>query len=251
MNQFRSCNPLSSEYMTYGLGHIPEHMEPVLQDYTRFKSFLDDITSSYDKMKADVRKTSNERIEADTKTRNEQLQPLAKARDDGIATAEANRDRILRDVGADDTRRKEAKATFTAIKEALQDNYNHSASRINKKYEDKIKQIESDRDERIRKLDDQKSSQLGNNYKAARELLERAKQAWDNKGYQPVNFPLYFPCQTAQPVWLLQQPIPVYPQQPVYMYPQVPQYSGYGQFGYGHAAPIPAQQQYCYVPTGP
>lgn len=263
MNQFRSCNPISSDYMFYGLGHIPEHMKPVLEDYSRFDSFLKDITSSYDKMKTDVRKTANERIEAHTKTRNEQLQPLAATRDSGIAAAEANRDKVLRDAHASDTRRREARATFNGIKEALQDNYNQNAAPINKKYDAKVKEIERERDQQIRKLDEQKGGQLDNNYRAARELLIRAKEAWDNKGYKPVNFQPYFPYQSAQPVWAQQQPSyyqqPVYPPQPVYnpqnAYPPVPPpnypgygYPGYGQFGYGHAGQLPAQQQYYYAP---
>ncbi len=260
MNQFRTCNPVSSAYMTYGLGYIPEHMKPVLIDSARFESFLNDITSSYDKMKSDVRKTAKERIEANTKTRNEQLQPLAEARDTGIATAEANRDRVLRDSLSSDARCREARGTFTAIKEALQDNYNRSAAPINKKYDGKIKEIERERDEQIRKLDEQKGNQLGNNYRAARDLLVRAKEAWDNKGYKPVNFQQYFPYQAVQPAWGNQQPSyyrpPVYPQQPAYnAYQQVPQnHPGYSQFGYGHAEQLPAQQQYYYapqrVPTG-
>jgi hypothetical protein len=254
MNQFRSCNPVSSDYMFYGLGHIPEHMKPVLEDCRRFESFLSDITSSYDKMKSDVRKTASERIEAHTKTRNEALQPLATTRDTGIATAEATRDRVLRDAHASDTRRREARATFSAIKEALQDNYNQNAAPINKKHDAKIKEIEKERDQQIRKLDEQKNGQLDNNYKAARELLERAKHAWDNKGYQPVNFQSYFPYQSSQPFWTQQQPSyyqpPVY-QQPVYypqMQPPAPNYPGYGRFEYGHDAQIPAHQQYSYAP---
>ncbi len=263
MNQFRSCNPVSSDYMFYGLGHIPEHMKPVLEDYSRFDSFLKDITSSYDKMKSDFRRTASDRIEAHTKTRNELLQPLAATRDGGIATAEANRDRVLRDAHASETQRREARATFSAIKEALQNNYNQNAAPINKKHDAKIKEIERERDQQIRKLDEQKNGQLDNNYRAARELLERAKHAWDNKGYQPVNFQSYFPYQSSQPFWTQQQPSYyqqlVYPQQPAYnpqnAYPPVPQpiyqgygYPGYGQFGYGHVGQLPAQQQYYYAP---
>jgi len=275
MNQFRSCNPVSSAYMTYGLGHIPEHMKLVLEDYTRLESILNDIAATYEKLKDDVRKTARERVDTLIKTRNEQLQQFAKDRDAGIAAAEINRDRVLRDPQTSDTRRKEARATFDGIKVALQDLYNRSAAPINKKYEMKIKEIEKGRDGQINKLDDQKSSQLGNNYRAARELLERAKHAWNNKGYQPVNFQHYFPYQAAQPVWVEQQPAyyqpTVYPQQPAYpIQPQVPQYGnpqygnpgygnpqygnpgygypGYGQFGYGHGAQIPAHQQYYYAP---
>jgi hypothetical protein len=268
MNQFCSSNPVSPECMIYGLGYIPEHMKPVLEDCSHFKSFLSDITSSYDNLKSEHRRIAKESIEAHTKTRNEQLQPLAEARDTGIAKAEADRDRVLRDTQNIDARQA-ARTTFAAIKEALQDNYTRNATPITKKYDAKIKEIERKRDEWIRKLDEQKGSQLGNNYRAARELLVRARQAWENKGYQPVNFQQYFAYQTAQPVWVQQQPAyyqpSVYQQQPAYqpnaqnVYPQFgnpgPQYGnpGYGHFGYGHAGQNPAQQQYYYVqqPTPP
>jgi hypothetical protein len=264
MNQFRSGNPVSPAYMTYGLGYIPEHMHPVLEDYSRFESFLNDITSSYDTLKFDVRKTAGERIEANKKARNEQLRPLAEARDAGITTAEVDRDRVLRSHSTNDAQRREARATFSAIKEALENNYTRSVTPINKKYDVKIKEVESERDNQIKKLDDQKGSQLGNNYRAARELLVRAKEAWDNRDYRPVNFQQYFPYQTTQPAWANQQPSyyqqPVYQQQPAYnaqnAYQQVPQNypgygnQGYGHFGYGHVGQIPSQQQYYYAPQG-
>jgi hypothetical protein len=259
MNQFRSSNPISPAYMTYGLGYIPEHMAPVLEDYSRFEAFLNDISSSYDKLKLDVKKTANERIESYKKTRNEQLRPLAEARDAGIAAAEVDRDRVLRSRSASDAQRREAKATFSAIKTALESNYTHSAATINKKYDGKIKEVESERDTKIKNLDEQKNNQLSNNYRATREILVRAKEAWDNKGYKPVNFQQYFPYQTVQPAWIQQQP-GYYQQQPAYnpqaqnAYQQVPQnypgygYPGYGQFGYGNAGQIPSQQQYYYAP---
>ncbi len=193
MNQFRSCNPISSGYMLYGLGRIPDRMKLVIEDYTRLASLLEDIARSYDQLKIDVRKTARERIDSYTKTKNDQLQPLAQTRDKGIADAEADKDKVLRDPEASDSRRREARDTFTAIKEALKDNYTRNTAPINKKYDVKIKEVEKERDERLTKLDGQKASQLGNNYRAARELLERAKEAWDNKGYQPVNFQQYFP----------------------------------------------------------
>lgn len=274
VEQFRSCNPVSSAYMTYGLGHVPEHMKPVIEDYTRFETFLNDISTSYDKMKSDVRATAKESIDSYTKTKNEQLQPLAQARDTGIATAEADKDRVLRDLTSSERRRREARETFNAIKDALDANYTRSAASITREYDEKIKETERDRDVKLRKLDEQKGGQLSNNYRAARELLERATQAWDNKGYHPMNFQQYSPYQNAQQVWIHQQPVPapVYyqqpvQQQPVYYQQQPPVYQqpvqpvqqqpsyvqpqpnpGFGQYVYGQhvQAQIPAQQHYYY-----
>jgi hypothetical protein len=273
MNQFRSFNPVSSALMTYGLGHVPEHMKPVIEDSNRFHSLLDDIANSYDRLKSDVRKTSNERIESYEKIRNEQLQPLAQARDAGIATAERDRDTVLRDLGASERRRREARETFNAIKEALETNYTRNASPLTKKYDGKIKEVERERDTQVRKLEEQRSSQLSNNFRAAHELLVRAKEAWDTKGYRPVNFQQYFPHQTVQPVWVQQQPVyyqqqpaqpvyhqpvqPVYQQQPVYSQ-QVPNHytpvlptgnNGYGQYVYGQQPQhqIPVGQHYYYT----
>ncbi len=279
MNQFRYSNPFSLAAMSYGLGHVPEHMKPVIEDYTRFESFLSDIANSYDRMKSDVKATAKERIDHLTKTRDDLALPFAQVRDAGLATAKENRDRILRDLSSTEINRRDARDTFTIIEKALKDTYARSTTPNNNKYNAKIKETEKDRDQRIAKLDEQKSSQLGNNYRAARELLERAKMAWDNRGYQPVNFGQFFPYQNAQPVWINQQPAfippvqqqPVFyqPQQPVYqppvqqgyyqqaphIYPPIPQAvnPGYGQFGYGHAQQqIPAPQQYVWVqPTAP
>jgi hypothetical protein len=240
VNQFRSSNPVSSAYMTYGLGDVPVRMKPVIEDYTRFEEFLNDIATSYDKMKSDVRATAKERIDSYTKTRNEELQPLAKARDAGIATAEADKDRVLRDLSAIESRRREAKETFTAIKDALEANYTRNATPITKKYDAKIKEVESDRDVQLRRLDTQKGGQLSNNYRAARELLDRAKKAWDNKGYQPVEFQQYFPYQNAQQVWAQQQPGYYQQQQPVQpVYQQQQRNNGFGPYVYGQ--PVQAQ----------
>ncbi|HEY5234742.1 MAG TPA: hypothetical protein VIJ14_01080, partial [Rhabdochlamydiaceae bacterium] len=243
MNQFRSCNPVSASYMTYALGAVPDRMTLVIQDYSRLALLLEDIVKSYDQLKIDVRKTAKDRIDSYNKAKNEQLQPLAQARDEGIATAEDNKDRVLRDLNASDRRRREARETFNVIKESLQANYTRSAAPISKKYDGKIKEVENESNERIGKLDDQKGSQLGNNYRAARELLARAKQAWDNKGYQPVNFQQYFPYQTAQPVWVNQQP-GYYQQQP-------PAYQQPVQVVYQQQPPVQQQPGYYQQPVQP
>lgn len=259
MKEFRSSNPLAAAWMSYGLGSIPEYMKPVIDDYSRFESFLSDVAKSYEVLKEDARAAAQKQIGEYKTERNRQLQQFAEIRDDGIKIAQANLDTILKDLPYDHPDRRAAKNTFKGIKEALEANYARTADPINKKYNGKIKDVEIQRDDRLKKLDDQKGKQLGNSYSAARELLTRAKQAWDNEGYQPVNFQLYFPYQQAQNVWQNQQPVPVYQEpQPVFVppqgpniYPQVPQPApGYGQFSYGYSAQpqIAQQQYYSYVP---
>jgi hypothetical protein len=95
MKIFIYSNPFSFPAMTYGLGDIPDHMKPVVEDFTRFESFLSDITSSYDRMKSDVRATAKERIDQLTKTRDELALPFATFRDAGIKAAKKSRDDIL------------------------------------------------------------------------------------------------------------------------------------------------------------
>lgn len=269
MNQFRSSNPVSSALMVYGLGSVPEHMKPVVEDFRQLQSRLDDIATTYDQLKSAARKTANEHIEIYKKTKNELLQPLAKVRDHGIATAEADKNRVLNDPSASENRRQEARKTFNAIKEVLEANYTRSSRPINKKYDGKIQEVEKERDTQLSKLNEQKSSQLSNNFRAAHELLVRAKEAWDNKGYKPVNFQQYFPYQT--PVWTQQQPVFVQ-QQPVYQQPVtysqlppnqlpplnpniytpvLPGSNGFGQVVYGQQGQISAPQVFYPKPSAP
>jgi hypothetical protein len=251
MNSFSSSNPLARALMTYGLGHVPDRMKPVLEDYTRFEDFLKNIRQTYETLITQVRTTAKGRIDDYIKTRNELLQPYAQARDTAIATAKGTRDRVLREHPLEtDRRNREARANFNAIKEALEGDYTRGTNPINKKYNDKIKEVETSRDRDVSKLEGQKSQQVGNNYNAAHELLARAKQAWDGQEYQAVNFQQYFAYQQpAQPVWYGQpqpaqpvyyqqpaQPAPVYYQQPA----QVPPAPVYYQ---QPAAPAPVYYQ--------
>ena len=121
--------------------------------------------------------------------------------------------------------KRDARRDYETREKTLKDNYTLSIAPNNNKYNAKIAETEKDRDQRIAKLDEQKNNQLGNNYRAARELLVRAKEAWDNRGYQPVRLEQYFPYQNAQPVWLNQPAFvpPVGPQS-VYYQPQPPVY---------------------------
>jgi hypothetical protein len=239
MGKFRSFNPISYDLMSYGLGHIPEHMKPVIEDYTRLESFLSDLSDSYERLKSSVRDTAKERVNGYTKSKNEELESCVQARDSAIATAKTERDKIFeRHPLPTDRRHKEAEDNYNAIKKALEDNYTRKAALINKKYDGKIQEAEKERHEQIKTLNGQKSHQLANNYKAAHELLIRAKQAWDNKDYQPVNLQPYFPYQSLYSDWY--QPQPGYYQQPSPQpthYPNINQ--GYGMPTYGY----PVQQQ--------
>jgi hypothetical protein len=255
MNSFCSFNPLASALMTYGLGHIPDRMKPVLEDYTRFEDFLKNIRQTYENLISQVRAAATGRIDDYVKTRNELLQPFAQARDTAIATAKAARDRVLREHPLEtDRRNREARVNFNAIKEAFEGDYTRGTNPINRKWNGKIKEVETARDRDVNRLEEQKRQQLANNYSAAHELLVRAKQAWDGQEYQAVNFQQYFPYQPAQPVWYGQpqpaqpvyyqqpapvQPAPVYFQQPAQV-PPAPVY--YQQPAPAASAPVYYQQ---------
>jgi len=243
MNLFRSYNPVSSDLMLYGLGHIPEHMKPVVDDLTNLRSRLDDISTSYDQLKSDVRETAYKRIESNKKMRTDELKPYVDARDADIRKAEADRNKVLNDPFANEKQRQEARKAFNTLKETIEDNYTRSVRPINKKYEKEIQKAEQERDTHITQLSDQKLSQLNNNFIAARELLVRAKDAWDNKGYTPVNFQRYFPYQTTQPAWT--QP-PFHPS----LYPPVlpTDNNRFGHFDYGRP---PQQQGFFVLPSAP
>ncbi len=245
MENFRSANPLSSSMMIYGLGEVPNHLKPVIEDYTRFEAFLNDIRKSYEDLKSQVRATAKERTDGYIKDRNSQLQPYSQARDTAIATAKAERDRILeRHPLETDRHNKEARVNYEAIKKALEDDYSLRATPIIRRFDVKIKEVENEKDERIKKLNDQQSQQLANNYKAAHELLVRADAAWKGKQYQAVNFQQYFPYQVpAQAAWYGQplpivQPTPVYYPQPQVAYPQY----GMQQAAYSQPSSPPVQQ---------
>lgn len=250
VSAFRQANPLSRDWMVYGLGYIPEHMMPVIDDHARFESFLTDIEKSYETLKSEVSGAAKERIEAYNQNRNSQLQPLAEIRDRDIAAARAVRDKIFeKHPLPTSSHHQDAQANFAKLKKTLEENYALRANPINTKFNEKIKEVENQRDENLKRLDTQKGQQFANNYHAAHELLVRAKQAWDNKGYQPVNFQQYFPYQAPQPAYgyqVQQQPAqPVYYQQPQPVYPQGN--PGYGvQPSYGYQV----QQQGYAIPPG-
>ncbi|HEX2579934.1 MAG TPA: hypothetical protein VHK67_06000 [Rhabdochlamydiaceae bacterium] len=222
IDQFRHYNPVSASLMNYGLGHIPVYMKPVTEDFGRLQSMLNDIANAYDRLKSGVTTTARDQVAAYTTTKNELLQPLAKLRDHGILAAEKERDLAFKDPDSTPKQRQDARKLFDAVKGECEATYAKNAAPINAKYNKKIKHVEEERDATLKRLDEQKSSQLSNNYHAARELLARAKEAWDNKHYRPINFQQYFPTQqTGQPAWMKQQP--GYYHQPI-TYPQPPAY---------------------------
>lgn len=225
IDRFRDSNPVSASLMNYGLGYVPEYMKPVIEDFGRLQSMLDTIANNYDRLKSTVRTTARDQIAAYTETKSALLEPIAKRRDHGIATAEKEKNNVVYDREATEKQRQDAEKLFDIVKKECEATYEKEASPIIQKYNKKIKDAEKERETTLTKLDEQKSSQLGNNYLAARELLVRAKEAWDNKHYRPMNFNQYFlNQQTGQPVWPQPQPgyyqPAAYPQQPTY--PQQP-----------------------------
>jgi len=247
VSTFRQSNPLSRDWMLYGLGDIPDHMKPVVDDHARFEAFLTDIDKSYETLKSELRETAKEKIEGYNLNRNAQLQPLAEIRDRDIAAARAARDKVTEKHPFPSKHFQDAQAAYAKTRKTLEENYALKADPINKRFDEKISEAKDQLAKSIAKLDAQKGQQFANNYHAAHELLVRAKQAWDNKGYQPVNFQQYFPYQAPQPAYgyqVQQQPAqPVYHQQPAY-----PQGNpGYGmQPSYG----FPVQQQGYAIPPG-
>jgi|GEM_PF-1647593 len=260
VEQFRNYyNPISVGLMTYGLGHIPEHMKPVIEDCRHLLSWLNDIDSFYDSRMSEARARAKEAIAQYTKTKNEFLQPLIKHRDHGIAMAEKKRTKVADNLESTPQQRQAAEELFNAEKRACDATYGNDASTIIKKYNDKIKDAEKELATTLKRLEEQKSNQLISNEHAVRELVVRAKEAWDNEHYRPINFQHYFPGQpnlAGPPVWIQQQPgyyqqpaayqqQPVTPQQPARHVapppppaPPIPKYS----YGYPAHAPIPAEQ---------
>lgn len=239
MDEFSSYNPLASALMNYGFGHVPEHMDKVVQDYAKLESFLKDIRTSYEDFKSKERTLAKERIDATNKERNVLLQPSLDIYNAQLAGAKKTRDDTLdKHPLATDPANEKAKANYNAAKKVLDEDYALRTAPITKRYDAKVKEIEQERDTRIAKLEAQKSHQLINNYNAAHELLVRGHDAWTgNVPYQAVNFAQYFPwqgAQAAQPVWYPQQPAPMpyYPQPAqqqypagYYMQPQQPVYT--------------------------
>jgi len=225
MDNFSHMNPLSKSLMLYGLDRVPEHMAQVVEDYAKLESFLKNIRSAYEDLKARERSLAKERIEASDKERNALLQPSLDALNTQLAAAKKIRDQIIERHPSDtDTAHKDAKANYDAAKKALEEDYATRTAPITKRYDAKVKELEKDRDERIKKLDEQKSHQLVNNYHAARELLYRAHQAWNGQTYQTVNFSQYFPWQSGQSGqpqqgWYQQPPAPA---QSYYQHPHNP-----------------------------
>jgi hypothetical protein len=211
MKDFLTSNPLSSRMMKYGLGEVPQRMTQVVADYDRLGAFLADIQKSYSDLKARETDMAKERIEIYNHERTTKLQPLVDARNDAIAVAKANRDRVFEQHPLEtSSQNREARRNFEGLKKASDEDYAARAAPINKKYDSMIQASEKDRDARLQKLDDQNFHQLTNNYNAARELLIRADQAWKGQTYQPVSFQQYFPWQSApaQPFYYPFQPQP-------------------------------------------
>lgn len=239
---FRQSNPLSRDWMIYGLGDVPDHMKPVIDDHARFESFLNDIDKSYETLKSEIRATAKEKIEGYNQSKNGQLQPLAEIRDRDIAAARAVRDKVLEKYPLPTSKHhQDAQASYSKMKKTIEENYALKANPIHKRFDDKVKEVESQCDENLKRLDTQKGQQFANNYHAAHELLVRAKQAWDNKGYQPVNFHQYFPYQAPQPAYGYQ--VQQQPAQPVYAQGN-PGYGAQPSYGY------PVQQQGYAIPPG-
>lgn len=232
MIAFRSLNPFITNLMVYGLGAIPDHMKIVIEDYARFESFLHSIEKTYNDLKDEEIAHANERITGLKKMQAELLQPHIEVRDHSIKTAREEKDRAIvkarkeRETFSakaslpEDPKPYEASARFRKAKEAAENAYALNTDPINKKYGAKILEVENELMDRLRKLEEQKGQQMANNCNAARELLIRAKQAWDNKGYQPVNFQQYFPYQAPVMGWQQQQPVYTPPTAP----PQAPAY---------------------------
>jgi hypothetical protein len=224
MENFCYMNPLSKPLMMYGLDRVPEHMEQVVEDYVKLESFLKNIRSSYDDLKSREKSLAKERIDACNKEKNVLLQPAIDLYNVQLKAAKDIRDKAFEKHPLDtDQHHKDAKATYEATKKVLDNDYTARITPITQRYDAKVKELEKDRDERLKKLDDQKAHQLVNNYKAAHELLVQAYQAWTNqKPAQPVNFNPYFAWQApqaAQPVYYQQ---PQAPAQPYYQHPQNP-----------------------------
>lgn len=235
MQAFLYLNPLIRDRMIYGLGLIPDHMKPVIEDYARFESFLTSIKESYDNLSAEETANAKERIDAYKKTQAEELQPHADARDSAITAARTERDKEIikaqrerenASIKIENQKSYIASSRCKTAVEAAEKAYALKAELINGKYDEKINGEKQKLKERLGKLEEQKRQQFANNCNAARELLIRAKQAWDNKGYQPVNFQQYFPYQAPQMGWYQQQPAYVpaqpFPQQQLVYAPQQP-----------------------------
>ena len=225
MQAFRAFNPLVSDRMVYGLGAVPDHMKPVIDDYANLESFLNDIENTYDNLKAETINHGQERIDHLNKDLNQKLQLLAKDRDEAIELAHQELQKAHRDPALPtDTRYFAAVNKYNAAKKAAESAYAKNARPINNEFNEKITAAGREQKDRLEKLEDQKKQQFANNCNAARALLTRAKQAWDNEGYQPVNFQQYFPYQQPpmgwhQPAYIPPQPVaqpqPVYaPQEP-------------------------------------
>ncbi|MBS0649455.1 MAG: hypothetical protein JSS10_09585 [Verrucomicrobia bacterium] len=240
MDEFSSYNPLASALMKYGFGHVPEHMDKVVQDYTKLEAFLKDIRTSYEDFKSKERTLAKEHIDVTNKERNTLLHPSLEIYNTQLAAAKKIRDDVLdKHPLQTDPANEKARANYNAAKKILDEDYALRTAPITKKYDAKVKEIEQQRDARIAKLEAQKSHQLINNYNAAHELLVRGHDAWTGKvPYQAVNFAQYFPWQgpqAAQPVWYPSQPAPMpYYPQPVpqpqypagyYVQPQQPLYT--------------------------
>jgi len=241
VEQFRNYyNPISVGLMTYGLGHIPEHMKPVIEDCRHLLSWLNDIDNFYDSRMSEAKATAKGAIAQYTKTKNEFLQPLIKHRDHGIAMAEKKRTKVADNLESTPQQRQAAEELFDAEKRACDATYGNDASTIIKKYNGKIKDAEKELATTLKRLEEQKSNQLISTDHAVREFVVRAKEAWDNEHYRPINFQHYFlgqPNPAGQAVWTQQQS--GYYQQPA-AYPQQPVTS---QQPVRHVAPLPPPAQ--------
>lgn len=192
MLDFLHYNPLSSNLITYALGHIPQKLHYVSHDFAQLQTILSNIQTHFAGIKQEVRDSASKVIDAYNAKRSAALLPLILARDHYTATARAQLERDLKGV-TDPNERRSLKKICEAEEEKYELFYQLAAAPINIYFDNQIQQTRIQRDNSIREITINEQQNLAIYYPAARDLIQRAYNVWTQPTvvYVPVNFAQY------------------------------------------------------------